>query len=143
VFEGTGGGLGYRFGDADGAAFWNYDSACSCGRCAAEDCAEVVGVFNAVEDDDEIAADYVVEFFVFFLCADRHNALVVGIATGISIEGFAGFKPDGNLALTAEVDDFLNLGAARTFGNQYAVEGSARNQCFFYGMNPYQYRHLY
>ena len=60
-----------------------------------------------------------------FLGGSEGNNALVGGALRRSVEGLAGFKTDGDLAIAAEFDDFLKAWSAGSFDDQDAVKGAA------------------
>ena len=100
-------------------------------------------VFNTIEDDNKILSDNFIDLLIFFFGTKGDDTLVTGVEPGASVDCLASFKAKRDFVLSAEVDNLLEAGAAGTFGNQDTVEGTPRTQCFFYGMNPNQYGHLY
>jgi hypothetical protein len=58
-----------------------------------------------------------------------------------TVEGFAGLKTDGDLALPAEFDDFLEAGSAGSFDDKDAIERSAGAKRFADGMDSGEQGH--
>jgi hypothetical protein len=86
-----------------------------------DDGAEVVRVFDAVEDDDHPAFGGLFEIGVALGGAESDDALMGG-AAGEAVERVAGFEADGDAGLAREIDDLLKAGAACPLGYEDAVE---------------------
>jgi len=138
VFESSGSGLGNRFREADGAALRNDDGVGSGGMGGADYRAQVVGIFDTVQDYDQSGVcGYFVELGVFGGCAKGDNALM-SVVTGETAESAAFFKAHGNVGGAGEVDDFLYARTAGTSGDHDAVESAAGLECFDNGVKTYQ-----
>ena len=83
--------------------------------------AEIVRVFNAVEDDDEFrgGGDFV-KRGVFFFGAEGDDSLM-RFDAGETVERAAVFKSDGRARGAGEVDDFLQTLASGAAGDEDAL----------------------
>jgi acetyl-CoA C-acetyltransferase len=119
-FTGSGRSLGDGTSDANGASF-RYDQAVGAsGIGRANDCTEIVGILDAVKDDDEgLAAatffEQVIEIVVAFLRDNSDDALVRGRARH-ALEFVAAQKTDGHTGSARRVDDVLNLAVGAVLG---------------------------
>lgn len=107
MLERTGRGFGHRFGESRGPALGNED--CCRAGCVrgANDCAEVMRIFDAVEDDEELRVlQNLVEIAIALGCAERDHALVSGVVRN-AIEHLAGFEAQWYGAFSAQVYNFL------------------------------------
>lgn len=122
VLESTRSSFGYRFGEADSAAFRDDDGVGACSVGGPDDRAEIVRVFDAIEDDHEtgIRGD-VIEFGVFRGRSESDNALV-GVAAGQAGKSAAVFEPDWNRGSAREIDDFLDARASGAFRDHDSIE---------------------
>ena len=140
--ESSGGGASDRVGESGGAAFGDDDAVCSGGERGANDGAEVVGVFDAVEKDDEttLAIGGVGGGENVFECGgsagggDSDDALMIA-GVGKAIELSAVFEADGDAALARELHDFFDAGVLPAFGDEDAVEGVAGFEGFADGVD--------
>ena len=107
----------------------------------ADDRAEVVRVFDAIENDVQASCgDGLFESRESLGCAESHDALMGGSGRG-AIEHFAGFETDGNAVFAREVDDFLNPGPRRTARNQDTIYRAPGAQGFTDGMDSCERGH--
>jgi DNA-binding transcriptional MerR regulator len=135
VGECSGGGAGYYVGEAGGAAVWDDHAGGAGGVRGADDGAQIVGIFNAVEHDMQTArGDGGFECRVFFGRAQRDYALMIG-ASGGAIELFAGFETHRNGAFAAQFDDFLKARAGGAFDDEDALQGTRGAEGFPDGMD--------
>ena len=119
------GGAGDGIGEAGGATFGDDDSYCSGGVRGADDGSEVVRIFDAVEDDVQSAGGDGLFQRGEFLGGSKGDNALVGSTLRRSVERFAGFKADGDLAIAAEFNDFLEAWSACSFDDKDAVKGAA------------------
>ncbi len=129
------------FRKPDGAAFRNHDGGCAgCVR-GTNDRAEIMRIFDAVEDDmQSTARGGFIEGRVFFSGAESNDSLMGGAASG-AIELIAGLESHGNFAFAAEIDNFLNPGRSRAPGDHDIVEGSPGPESLPDGMDSRERRH--
>jgi hypothetical protein len=140
--EGSGGGSGDGVCEARGAAFGNYDAMRAGRQSCTDDGAEVVGVFNAIEENDE--ADLTFGLVgasenVFESCGGSgsgHGDYALMLAgAGEAIQLAAIFEADGDAALAGKLDDLFNAGILAALGDEDAVEGGAGFESFADGVN--------
>ncbi len=125
VFQGTGGGFCDRFCEADRSPFGDDDSVGSGGMRGTDDGAQIVWIFDAIENYDEAGiGGYFVEFGILRGGAESDDALV-RIAAGETAEGSAFFEAYGDIGGAGEVDDFLDTRTASATGDHDAVESAA------------------
>ena len=132
--RGAGRSAGDCVGEASGAALGRDDSVGAGGECGANDSAEVVGIFYAIQQNDEAdlafsligAGENIFDGGGGARCGDGDYALMLA-SVGKSIKLAAIFKAHGNAAFARELDDFFDAGVLATFGDDDAVEGAA---CF-------------
>lgn len=123
VFQRSRGGLGDRVRETRGAAFWNQNGIGSSSVGGADNGAEIVGIFDTIQDDNHFGAlDDIVLIGVLCGCAKGDDALVRLVPTG-TLQRVARFKAYRNAILPAEVDDLLKARPAGTLGNEDTVEG--------------------
>lgn len=135
MFDGAGGSLGDGFGEAGGAAFGDENGIGAGGVGGADDGAEVVRIFDAIEQDEALGVGQDVFFGRVLLGRAEGDDALMGGALHDAVNGFAGFKTHGDLGLAAKIDDFLELCAAGAFGDQDTVEGAAGTEGLADGMD--------
>lgn len=141
VGERSGGGADNDFGETGGAALRNHDGRGAGGVCGADDRAEIVRILDTVENHVQTAAgDSLLECGVFGGGTDPDDALMRDAARG-AIEMVARFEADGDAALAAQVDQFLDAGAGCTLYNEDAIERTARPDRLPDGMDSRERRH--
>ena len=109
MLGGAGGGFDGDGAEGGGTAFGKEDAVDSGSFGGAEDGSEVLGVFDAVEGEDEAGFRTFEDVFggeEFALTNDGDDALVAG-GSGDAGEGVAGFGSDRDFGGAAEVDDGL------------------------------------
>ena len=140
--EGPGRSAGNRVGESGGASLRNDNAVCAGGERRADDGAEVVRVFNAVEQDDETAlifggvgaSEDVVESGGSTGGGDGdHTLMIAGVGKAVEIGAI--FEADGNLSLAGELDDFFDAGILAALGDDNAVEVTAGLEGFAHGVN--------
>jgi hypothetical protein len=110
VFGGSGGGFGYGCGDGGGASLGEEDAIDAGSVGGSEQGSEVVGVFDAVEGEEETVmsgfgwGEKVLDSEELTLADDGQNALV-GIGAGEAGELVAGLEGDADAGFAAEVDE--------------------------------------
>jgi hypothetical protein len=127
IFQSAGGGFGDSFRQARGAAFGDYHRTGARGVGGANDCAQIVRIFDAIEYDDEPGVDGgFVEIGILGGGPESDDALM-NDATSDALQRSAVFKADGGFGATGKIDDLLNARPAGAFRDEDAIEGSA---CF-------------
>jgi hypothetical protein len=127
VLGGSGRGFGYGAGDRGGAAFGDDDSVYSGAVGCAQECAEVVRVFYAVEGKEEavlavfFGGEEVFDGEEFALADDGEDALV-GIGAGEAGELVAGLDGDADVGGAAKFDDAFETFVATFAGYADVVE---------------------
>ena len=130
VFEGAGGGFGDGFRKPGGAAFRDDDGAGSRGMGGADDRAEIVRIFDAVQDDEEFGrGGDIFEFGVLLFSSERDDSLM-RFDAGEAIERATILKADRRAAFAREIDDLLQAMAARSASDEDAIEGALCPQRF-------------
>ena len=140
ILEGAGGGAGHGLGERRGTAFPNHNGIGAGGMGGAHNGAEVVRIFDAIEDDEQarvISGGNGIEVHIFVRGAEGHDALMSDSLCG-AIEGFARLEADRHLHGAAQIDNFLNAGAGASFGNQDLVERALRAEGLADRMNAGQ-----
>ena len=128
-------GFGDNIGQWGRAAFGNHHGRGSGGVRGADDRAEIMRVFDSIEDDVQSArGGGFLERHVFFNGSERDHALMRGGA-GSAVERFPRLETQRNPALAAQIDQLLQARTTRTFGDQNAIDGPARPQRFPHGMD--------
>ena len=113
------GGARDRVGEGRGAAFGDDDSLGACGERRADDGAQVVGVFHAVEqDDDATVAGWIgVSENVFEraggACGDDGDDALVIFGVGEAVELAAVFEADGDALFSCELNNFFYVVSGR------------------------------
>jgi hypothetical protein len=139
--QGAGGGAGHCSGEAGGAALGDYDGGGARGMRGADDRAEVVGIFDAVEHYVQAASGGGVFDRGETLHRSNGDDSLMSRTAGGAVQMIASFKADGDCAFAAQIDDFLDASAAGALGDQNAIERAAGPQSFAYRMNSSQRRH--
>ncbi len=127
VLGGPGGGLGYGAGDGRGAALGNDDAVYSCAVGGAEEGTEVVGVFYAVEGEEEavlavlFGGEEVFDGEEFALADDGEDALM-GVGAGEAGELIAGLDGDADASGAAEFDHALEAFVSAFAGDADVIE---------------------
>jgi hypothetical protein len=127
MFGSTGGGFGYGSGDGGGAALGEEDTVDSGAVRCAEKGAEVVGVFDAVEGEEEtgMAGQRDEVFYGEKLAlADEAEDSLVGVGFGEASELVAWLEGDTDIACAGEGDEGLELGVSTLPGNGDVVEAA-------------------
>lgn len=138
VLEGAGSRTGDSFGERGRTALRDNHGIRTDGVGRANDGAEVVGIFDTIEDDEEMGiAGNGREVDIAVSSAECDNSLMRDAAGG-AVEGFAGLEADGDLGSAAEIDNFLNTGAGAAFGDEDLIEGAGGAEGFPDGMNAGQ-----
>lgn len=135
MFEGARGGFGDGLGKSRGAAFGDDYSVGAGGMGGADNCPEIVRIFDAIEDDEEFGGGRdVVQIGVLLFGAERDDSLM-RFHAGETIERAAVLKPYGGVSGAGEIDDFLQAVASGTAGDEDAFEGTPGAQGFDDGVN--------
>jgi len=127
VFRGSGGGLGYGSGNGSGAAFGEDDAVDSGSVGGAEESAEIVRVFDAIEGEEEAM---LAVFFggeeIFdgeeFALADYGEDALVGIGAGEAGELVAGLDGDADASGAAELGNAFELLVSTFAGDGDVIE---------------------
>ena len=120
VFGGSGGGLGDGGGDGGGAALGEEDAVDSGAVGSADECSEVVRVFEAVKSEEEARVVrqgqevFEGEELAF---ADHGEDALVGVGAGEAGELVAGFEGDTDFGGPGEGDDGLKAGVRLSVGS--------------------------
>ncbi len=128
LFEGSGGGFGDGTGDGGGAAFGEQNAVDSGAVCGAEEGAQVVRVFDAVESEKEAGVAWEgdeifdSEELAF---ADKGENTLVGVGFGETGELVAGLEGDANVVETSQVDEVLEFRVAAVPSHGDVVEAAA------------------
>jgi hypothetical protein len=131
VFKRARGRLGNRFCQSRGSPLGYEHRVDSHGLCGANDGAEIVRIFHAIEHNQQLRArDRLVEIRVPVNGAKRNDALMLHRAGGGAIQGLAGLKAQRDRALTRQVNDFLQTIASGAACDQHPIEGAPGAQCF-------------
>ena len=142
VFDSSGRGARDGFGQGSGAAFRHYDGIGPRGMGGTDDGAEVVGIFDAIEKNEQARVPgNGIQLRITVGCAEGDNALVRD-AFGRAIQRFARFKPQGNGAFATEFDDFLNARTGHSFGDQNFLERALGAQGFTNRMDAEKQGHV-
>ena len=141
-----------RYSSAPAAAFADYvrdagrapfrnDHRARAGRVRrADDGAEIVRIFHAIEHDHELRRGGGVEIGVLAGRAHGNHALMRGTA-GQPIQRSARLEPHRHRGAPRQVDDLLQARSAGALRHQDAVERMLRPQRFRYRMNAAENRH--
>jgi hypothetical protein len=127
VLGGSGGGLGYGAGDGGGAALGEDDSVYSGSVGGAEEGSEVVGIFYAVEGEEEavlavlFGGEEVFDGEELALADDGEDALM-GVGAGEAGELVAGLDGDADVGGAAEFDDTLEAFVSAFAGDADVIE---------------------
>ena len=98
-------------------------------------------VLDSIENDEQLSTADVLESGVFRGRSECDNGLV-GLSIADFVERGARFKANGDVSLTAEVNDLLNAGTSGSFGNQHAIEQQLRAEGFTYGVQSDKRAHV-
>jgi hypothetical protein len=138
VFQSSGGGLGNRFIQPRRPAFRDHHGAGAGGVGSSNDGAQVVRVFDAVEQDQqESTPSHFIELGVSMGRPQGHYALVHG-APRLAVQGTSRLKSDGYRGGPAKVYKFLNTWPAGTPGDQDPLHRPAGPQRFQDRMKSHQ-----
>ncbi len=127
VLGGSGGGLGDGAGDGGGAALGEDDAVDTGSVGGAEESAEVVGVFDAVEGEEEavlavgFGSEEVFDGEELALADDGEDALV-GVGAGEAGELVAGLDGDADFGGAAELDEAFEAFVAALAGYADVIE---------------------
>src|SRR5579862_3079540 len=133
MLAGSGGGLGDCAGHGSGTAFGDDDAIGSRGVGGAQDGSEIVGIFDAVEYNDQrilisLGGDYVGEIVVLLGRCDGNDSLMRGVS-GHAVEFGALKKAHWDADLSAIFDEALQAEIVALFGHADPFErASARLQ---------------
>src|ERR1019366_304910 len=134
-------GLGHHVGDARRAPLRNHHRARARRVGRADDGAQVVGIFDAVEHHQHFARGHGVEVGIPLSGAHGHHALVRRGA-GHAVERRARLKAHGYGSAPRQIDDFLQSRPAGTLCHQQALQRVPGPQSLRHRMNAAQYRHF-
>ena len=130
VFQRTGGGLGDGFGEPGGAALGDNHGTGSGGMRGADHGTEVVGIFHAIEDDEQVCGGrHIVQLSVFLFGTEGDQTLM-GFGAGEAIKCSTIFKTKRDGGLASEVDYLLDAGAAETARDEDSVQRAAGAESF-------------
>jgi hypothetical protein len=131
VREGTGGGAFHGVGEAGGAALWNYDSRSTGGERGAHDRAQIVGIFDAIEQHEEalrsLSGEKVIEFDGRLCCAECGYALMFAGADQ-TIDLKAIFETNWNAFGFCELNDGFDALTVTALGDQNTIQRAAGGQ---------------
>ena len=138
----SGGGARDRVRETSGAAFGNNYAMSAGGKGSADDGAEIVRIFDAIEENNQTQVIFgficvIDDVFEGGGCAhggDRDDALVLA-GVGEAIELAAIFKTNGDAARASELHDFFDASVLAALGDDDAVEGAAGFEGFADGVN--------
>jgi len=142
VREGPGGSARDRVGEAGGAALGDDNPVSSGGESGANDRAEIVWIFDAVEKNDKAALvlggigalEDVFERGGRASGGDGNNALMIA-GVGEAVEIAAVLETHGNVALAGELHDIFDARILTAFGDDNAVKRVAGFEGFAHGVN--------
>jgi hypothetical protein len=101
----------------------------------ADDCAQVVGILNAVKNDEKFSrGGDLVQFGVFLLRPERDDPLM-RLHAGKAIESAAILESYGRSCDSGEVDDFLQAMTSGSASHEDAFEGALCPKRFGDGVN--------
>ena len=107
MFKGTRSGLGYGLRESGGTPFGNDNSVRAGGVGCADDRAEIVRIFDAVEDNEQFGRGRdIPQVRVLLLATERDNALM-RFHPRETVERAAFFKSYGRAGGAGEIDDLL------------------------------------
>ena len=130
VFQRTSGGFRNGFGEPRGAALGDNHGTGSGGMRGADHGTEVVGIFHAIEDDEQVCGGrHIVEFSVFLFGTEGNEALM-GFGAGEAIERSTIFKTKRDGGLPSEVDYLLDAGAAEAARDEDSIQRAAGAESF-------------
>ena len=147
----AGGGACDGVGESGGSAFGNDHTVRACGEGGANDGAEIVRIFDAVEKDDEAFASVIGAFVGGGENAFERRRSARGgqgddslmiFRVGETIQLAAVFKADGNIARTSELDNFFDARVLAAARDQDAIEGAARVERFADGVDASELVHV-
>ena len=144
VFGGSGGGFDSDGAEGCGAALGDEDAVDSGGIGGAEERAEVLRVFDAVEREDQAGSGTGEEVFEVeeFAGADDGDDALMGRGMGEAGELFAGLEAETDVVLAAGVDDALEPLVVTLAGDADVVEFAAAGaQSLLDGMQAVQNLH--
>ena len=124
MFQRAGRRLGDHIRDAGGAALGNDDGSGAGGVGGADDGAEIVRIFHAVEHDEHLARCDGFEVGVLARGAEGDDALVRG-GTGQAVQRGARFEAHRHAGAAREIDDFLQARASGALRDHDALDGVA------------------
>jgi hypothetical protein len=135
MLECAGGSTLDGFAERSRPSFRNDNGGCSgCVR-SANDGAEVVRIFNTVEDDDQSSVvEDAAQVDITTSSAECNHALMRNTFAP-AIESFARFEANGHGLSTAEFDNLLNARSARAFRDRNSVERTPGAQGLAHGVN--------
>lgn len=140
MLERTGGSLGDGLGNSGRAALGRQYRGCPRGVRGPNDRAQVVGIFHAIENNQQLgAARHFVKRRVALRGGHDDHALV-GRATRDPIERGARLKAQRNRTLARQIDNFLELNSARAACDQQTVKRASSLERFENRMNAGQDR---
>ena len=116
-------GLGSDFGDRGGAAVGQQDRVGTGGMGRADDGAQIVGIFDAVEQDEKLSGGRKLRELGVTLAGGESDDALVGSGFAGAVESLPRLIAHGDIGLFGEVDDELDLGAAGTFGDEDSFDG--------------------
>jgi len=121
--ECAGGGLGGDFGDRGGAAVWEEDGVGTGGMGGADDGAEIMGIFNAVKQDEKLGGGRKFRKLGVALTGGKGDDTLVGGGFAGAVESLSWLVANRDIRLFSEVNDQLHLRATGAFGDQNTLDG--------------------
>ena len=126
--------LGHDVGDARRAALRDDDGAGAGGVRGADDGAQIVRIFHAVEHHQHLGRGDGIEVGVLARRAEGDDALM-GRAAGQPVQGGTRLKANGHAGAARQVDDLLQTRTAGALRDHDALQGVAGAQGLGNGMN--------
>ncbi len=133
--ESTRRGFGGDLGDRGGAAVRQQDGVGASGVGRADDGPKVVGIFDAVEKDEELRGGGEFGELGVALAGGEGDDALVGGGFARAVKSLAGFIANGHVRLFGQVNDQLHLGATRAFSDQNSLDGLAGAERLSDGMD--------
>ncbi len=135
MFQRSRGCFGDCFGQSGGPAVRHDHSARPRRVRGANNGAQIVRIFHAVQDDQQSRiGQHLIQLRITVRGAKRHHALMRR-AIGCPIQRLARFKAQRDRAFPRQIDDFLQPGSAGAARDQHAIERAARAQSLANRMN--------
>jgi DNA-binding transcriptional MerR regulator len=130
-----------NLGQSGGAALRNHHGGCARRVRRTDDRAQVVRIFDSVQNDMQAAlSGGILKRGVALRCSYRDNSLMICAARG-AVQMLAGFESDGYGFFPAQIDDFLEPGSSSALHDQHSIQRPAGTQGFPHGMDSSKWRH--